>query len=93
VLSFNQWADWYPLTGMGVLEKSTVYDLLDQLISNLMLPIGGFAIALFAEWAVPDRILVEELRLRPAGAIALRITLRFIAPAGIAAPALSSLFA
>ena len=93
VLSFNRWSDWYPLASMRVLEKSTVYDLLDQLTSNLLLPIGGFAIALFAGWAVPDRILVEELRLRPAGASAMRITLRYIAPAGIAAVALSSLLA
>jgi NSS family neurotransmitter:Na+ symporter len=93
VLSFNRWSDWYPLASMRVLEKSTPYDLLDQLTSNLLLPIGGFAIALFAGWAVPDAILVEELRLRPAGATAMRITLRYIAPAGIAAVALSSLLA
>ena len=92
VLSFNLWADWYPLASVGVLETSTVYDLLDQLTSNFMLPIGGLAIALFAGWAMPDRVLVEELRLRPAGARALRLTLRYVAPAGIAAAGLSSMF-
>jgi NSS family neurotransmitter:Na+ symporter len=91
VLSFNLWADWYPLASLGVLETSTVYDLLDHLTSNFMLPIGGLALALFAGWAVPDRVLVEELRLRPAGARALRLTLRYVAPAGIAAAGLSSM--
>jgi NSS family neurotransmitter:Na+ symporter len=92
VVSFNLWADWYPLKGSGVLEKATVFDLLDQLTSNILLSVGGFAIALFAGWAVPDRMLVEELRLGPLGAFALRATLRYVAPVGIAAAALSSVF-
>jgi NSS family neurotransmitter:Na+ symporter len=92
VLSFNLWANWRPMAGTGVLTTATVFDVLDQLTSNLLLPIGGLAIALFAGWAVPDQMLVEELRLRPAGARSLRIALRYVAPAGIAAAALSSVF-
>jgi neurotransmitter:Na+ symporter, NSS family len=92
VLSFNVWAGWYPLRPLGMLENATVFDLLDQLTSNLLLPLGGLAIALFAGWAVPDRMLVEELRLGPAGAFALRTVLRYVAPVAIAAAALSALF-
>ena len=92
VLSFNVWAAWYPLKPLGMLENATVFDLLDQLTSNLLLPVGGLAIALFAGWAVPDRLLVEELRLGPAGAFALRAMLRYVAPVAIAAAALSTLF-
>jgi NSS family neurotransmitter:Na+ symporter len=89
VLSFNLWAGWHPLAGVSGLERATFFDLLDQLTSNLMLPIGGFAIALFAGWVVPHRMLVEELRLGPTGALALRAALRYIAPSGIALAALS----
>ena len=48
-----------------------------------MLPLGGLAIALFAGWAVPQRMLAEELRIGPAAAAALGAALRYVAPAGI----------
>jgi len=91
VLSFNLWAGWHPLASLGVASTATVFDQLDQLMSNLMLPLGGLAIALFAGWAAPQRLLAEELRLGPAGAAALRIALRYVAPLGIVAATLSTL--
>lgn len=91
VLSFNVWAGWYPLRPLGVLENATFFDLLDDLTSNLLLPAGGLAIALFAGWALPDRMLAEELRLSAVGALALRLLLRYVAPLAIAAVALSAL--
>jgi SNF family Na+-dependent transporter len=78
--------------GVGGGIEATFFDLLDQLTSNILLPIGGFAIAVFAGWAVPARLLREELQLRPAAARALRLALRYVAPAGIAFAALSSIF-
>ena len=89
VLSFNLWADWFPLMGLAGFAQATFFDLLDHLTSNILLPLGGFAIALFAGWVLPDRVLVEELRLTPAGAYMLRTTLRYIAPVGIAAATLA----
>ena len=91
VLSFNRWADWHPLANLGVASGATVFDLLDQLSSNFMLPLGGLAIALFAGWAVPQRMLAEELRLGPAAAAALGAALRYVAPAGIVLATLWSL--
>ena len=92
VLSFNAWSGWYPLHGIAGFEKSTFYDLLDYLTSNILLPVDGFLIALFAGWAVSKRLLVEELRLTPAGAALLQFMLRYVVPAGVAAAALSFLF-
>jgi NSS family neurotransmitter:Na+ symporter len=89
VLSFNLWADWHPLGGLARFEHATFFDLLDSVTSELLLPVGGFMLALFAGWAVPDRLLVEELRLTPAGTAALRFALRYVAPAGIALAALA----
>ncbi|RPH60921.1 MAG: hypothetical protein EHM83_13755 [Burkholderiales bacterium] len=91
VLSFNLWAGWYPLASFGLASTATLFDLLDQLTSNLMLPLGGLAIAVFAGWAAPHRMLAEELRLGPAGASAMRIMLRYVAPAGIVAATLSTI--
>lgn len=91
VLSFNAWADWRPLASLGIASSATLFDLLDQLTSNLMLPLGGLAIALFAGWAAPQPMLVEELRLGPTGARALRFALRYVAPLGIVAATLSTM--
>jgi NSS family neurotransmitter:Na+ symporter len=91
VLSFNLWAGWHPLASLGLASTATVFDLIDQLTSNLMLPLGGLAIALFAGWAAPHRLLAEELRLGPAGSAALRVALRYVAPIGIVAATLSTI--
>jgi neurotransmitter:Na+ symporter, NSS family len=89
VLSFNLWSGWFPLGGVDAFARATVFDLLDQLTSNMLLPVGGLAIALFAGWALPRRLLTEELRLGPGGGTAVALALRFVVPAGILAAALS----
>lgn len=91
VLSFNVWATWFPLAAIPALAKATVFDLLDHLTSNVMLPVGGFALALFVGWALPARFLVEELRLGHGAATILRALLRYVAPAAIAMASLAPL--
>jgi NSS family neurotransmitter:Na+ symporter len=93
VLSFNVWATWHPLSAVPVFGNATVFSLLDHLTSNIMLPFGGFALALFAGWILPARLLAEELRLSPHTARSLQVLLRFIVPACIAVVALFPLFA
>jgi NSS family neurotransmitter:Na+ symporter len=89
VLSFNRWADWYPLAFLPGLSTATVFDVLDQASSNLLLPLGGFALAVFTGWALPGRLLGEELRAGPAATAMLRALLRYLVPAGIAAATLA----
>lgn len=91
VLSFNLWADWHPLSALPGFASATVFDLLDYLTSNLMLPVGGFLLCVFAGWVLPVSFYVAELRLGAAGAARLRWTLRYAAPAGIAAATLAPL--
>ena len=79
VFSFNRWSHWSP----------TPYELIDHLTSNVLLPIGGLAIALFAGWALPASVLAGELRLTPRGGARLRWLLRWAAPALIALTALA----
>ena len=92
MFSFNLWSGWHPLGFLPAFAGTTAYDLLDHLTSNVMLPIGGFAIALFAGWALPQSVLAEELRLGPRGARLLRGLLRYVVPSLIAAVALAPLF-
>jgi NSS family neurotransmitter:Na+ symporter len=93
VLSFNLWAGWHPLGALPRFASATLFDLLDHLTSNVMLPLGGFLLCVFAGWVLPASFYAEELRLGAAGAARLRWILRYVAPAGIAAAALAPLLA
>lgn len=84
VLSFNNWADFHPLAFIPFFEGKTVFDLLDFLVSNLMMPLGGLAIALFAGWAMKRQGLDDEIGLKGAFYSAFMFILRFLTPAGIA---------
>jgi NSS family neurotransmitter:Na+ symporter len=77
VLSFNVWSGWRP----------SPFEFVDQLTSNYLLPACGFALALFAGWALPARFFAEELRLGAAAAARLHGFLRYAVPVGIAAAA------
>lgn len=91
VFSFNLWSNWHPLEAVEGFATATIFDILDYVTSNIMMPVGGFAIAVFAGWIVPTRAVIAELDLSPAGAAVLSFTLRFIVPLGIATVALAPL--
>ncbi len=91
VFSFNIWSGWHPLAAIPGFAQATIFDLLDELTSNIMLPLGGFALAIFAGWALPPRILDQELSLSSTGALWLHRLLRYVVPTGIAAAALTPL--
>ncbi|MGI9615458.1 MAG: sodium-dependent transporter [Acidimicrobiales bacterium] len=85
VLSFNRWNGVHLLSWIDRYSSATVYDLLDDATSQLLLPLGGLALAVFAGWALPARILGEELRIRGAALTGLRLMLRVVAPLAIVA--------
>jgi NSS family neurotransmitter:Na+ symporter len=84
VLSFNVWGGWHPLAAIPVFAEATVFTLLDHLTSNIMLPLGSFALALFAGWVLPWQLLVEELGVTPGTAGFLQSVLRVLVPLAIA---------
>ncbi|MEM7077968.1 MAG: sodium-dependent transporter [Pseudomonadota bacterium] len=55
VLSFNVWADVHIVGGLAF------FDFVDYVTQNIMLPLGGMFIALFAVWVLPKNILSDEL--------------------------------
>ncbi len=69
---------------MPAFANATVFVLLDHVTSNILLPLGGFALALFAGWMLPERLLLAELGLKPGTARLLQLLLRTIVPACIA---------
>ncbi|MFZ3247278.1 MAG: hypothetical protein WA214_00145, partial [Pseudolabrys sp.] len=92
VLSFNQWATWFPLAAITIFADATVYYLLDHLTSNIMLPFGGFTLALFAGWKLPARLFAEEIGIGLRSACILQFMLRYVIPTCIAIVALFPLF-
>lgn len=76
VLSFNLWSE------MKLFDK-TIFDLLDYLTTNIMLPLGGLMIALFAGWAMKNSHSMGELGLRRSGYKIWQILVRYVTPVAI----------
>ncbi|AHE99052.1 sodium-dependent transporter [Thioalkalivibrio paradoxus] len=77
LLSLNVWSE-YTLFDRGIL------DLLDFLTANIMLPLGGFLIALFVGWRMTERSVQSELRLKLGWLFTLwYFLLRYVAPIAI----------
>ena len=53
VFSFNIWADIRPLGMFAAFENKTIFDLLDYLVSNLLMPLGGIVVCVIAAWILP----------------------------------------
>jgi NSS family neurotransmitter:Na+ symporter len=63
VLSFNRWSEIKLLAGIDVFHDSTIFDLLDYLTANIMLPLGGLLIAIFAAWKMSRESSMDELNM------------------------------
>jgi NSS family neurotransmitter:Na+ symporter len=61
VFSFNIWSDVTPLSAIPVFRDKTMFDLLDYLTANIMLPLGGLLIAVFAAWQMRKSSSIDEL--------------------------------
>jgi len=82
VLSFNVLSDFHPLNAIATFEGKGVFESLIHLVLNLMMPIGGILIAIFAAWMVKAEFSRDEL-FNGRDTLAYRawqILLRFVAP-------------
>ena len=78
VLSFNHWAD------VHIVGTLNYFDFVDYVSQNIMLPLGGLFIALFAAFGLPKTVIGSQLGLQSGGlAIAWRVICGVIAPAGV----------
>lgn len=83
-LSFSAWAGWYPLGAVPLLANRTVFDLLDFIPSNLLLPAGALGTSIFAGWRIRAAILEAELaETTPFARRWCRWALRFLCPAAL----------
>ncbi|AWK84885.1 sodium-dependent transporter [Azospirillum thermophilum] len=85
-LSFNLWADVRPLGMFAAFADKGIFDLLDYLTANLMLPLVGLATAVFAGWVLSPRILEGELSEGRGHVFRLwRFLIRWVSPVAVAA--------
>ena len=92
VLSFSSWENVFPLGGIEVFAGKTPFDLIDYLVSNVLLPLGGMLYTLFAGWWISRETLVEELGVGDGAVFNLWLVLaRVVAPLAIAIVFVSNL--
>ncbi len=61
VLSFNRWANFYPLNNIPLFAGKTFFDLYDFTVTNVLLPFGGIVIAIFVGWVMKQKYSRDEL--------------------------------
>ena len=78
IFSFNLWSgEEHKLFDM------TFFDLLDYLAANIMLPLGGVLIALFAGWVMTSQSSRDEFAMGKFSYHVWRLLIRFIAPLAV----------
>ena len=78
VVSFNVGSD------VSFLMGKNFFDSLDYLTANIMLPLGGLLVAIFAGWTMKRTTVEKELNMASYGVYALwTITVRLISPAAV----------
>ncbi|MDX1507441.1 MAG: sodium-dependent transporter [Woeseiaceae bacterium] len=93
VLSFNEWADLFPLAMIERFETATLFDIIDFVTAQILMPLGGILIALFVGWRMKAAVLSEELPAMGAAVFQLWLWMvRIVAPLGIAAVMYNALF-
>jgi neurotransmitter:Na+ symporter, NSS family len=61
VFSFSSWENFHPLGNFEVFANKTPFDLIDYIVTNILMPLGGMLYALFTGWWLSRKMLVEEL--------------------------------
>lgn len=82
VFSFNIWS--FKFNFAGATKTEGMFDIIDILTSNIMLPLGGLFIAVFAAWIMKKQSTVDELGMGDGVAYALWLFLvRFVTPIAV----------
>ena len=85
-------ANWRPLEGIPILVGKTLFEVIDFVSGNVLLPVGALLTCVFVGWRLDRATFAAEL----GGATALwvsvcRILLRYVCPAAIAAVLVAAL--
>jgi NSS family neurotransmitter:Na+ symporter len=75
-LSFNVWSD------VKFFDK-TIFDFLDYITANIMLPIGGLSIAVFTGWVMKKQHVQDELNMPEQQFKIWKFLISYVAPASV----------
>ena len=81
VLSFNSWA--FEFTFINETKSNGLFDMFDILTANIMLPLGGLAMAVFAGWVMKRDSTVQEFGGDDWVYKLWRFVVRYITPLGV----------
>ena len=85
VFSFNSLSEFHPLSFIDRFEGMTIYDSLDYVMSNVLLPVGAFLTAIYIGWFAAKDAIREEMGLPDGLAFKTwRVLIRFIIPTAVA---------
>jgi NSS family neurotransmitter:Na+ symporter len=85
VFSFSSWENFYPLGNFEIFANKTPFDLIDYMVSNVLMPIGGILYAIFAGWWVSKELLLEEIGVGDGAMFQIWLLLaRVVAPLAVA---------
>ena len=92
VFSFNVLSGFSPAGMFAMFEGRTIFDMIDYLTANIMMPLGGILIALFVGWRMKPEFIKENLAFgSPLLATLWLWLMRVIAPVAILAVLITSL--
>ncbi|CAN8141471.1 Transporter [uncultured Thiomicrorhabdus sp.] len=77
VLSFSSWENVY------FLGERTLFDTLDFITTNIMLPLGGLLMSVFVAWVMSAELRDQQLQLSPLWLKLFLFDLKWIAPVAI----------
>jgi len=92
IFSFNIWQTVRPLSFIPLMADKDIFELFDFIVSNLLIPLNGLFIALFAGWAISRHAMFSELALKNTYLVNYWIiSVRYLAPVAIVLVLISSM--
>ena len=86
VFSFSSWENVYLLDSIPTFAGKTPFDLIDYIVTNIMMPLGGMLYALFAGWWLSKQTSIYEMGIGDGALYKLWLLLvRIVAPLAVAA--------
>lgn len=85
VFSFSTLQNFHPLGFLSAFADRNIFESLDYIVSNFMMPSGGVLIAVLAGWGLKQSSILDELQLNDNFPYRVwRILVRYVVPAAIA---------
>jgi len=71
-----------PLGTIPAFSDKTIFDLLDYLVSNILMPLGGIVVCILAAWILPSAVTRSGTGISNEGMFRFwRLLARYLAPA------------